>query len=153
MIRRPPRSTRTDPLFPYTTLFRSVGHGLFPASHASRRRRLPRNAATGEIWRDAAARPWLRAARGWRRRRDPHRDQGGPARLNLAIAYRRAAPSIAATRQEGEPYDAEYPRTGRGADPVDAYHAGLGRGDALPRARQVRHRPESGAARRSRRRP
>src|SRR3546814_10212908 len=27
MIRRPPRSTRTDTLFPYTTLFRSVGHG------------------------------------------------------------------------------------------------------------------------------
>src|SRR3546814_15993817 len=26
MIRRPPRSTRTDTLFPYTTLFRSVGH-------------------------------------------------------------------------------------------------------------------------------
>src|SRR3546814_7655587 len=26
MIRRPPRSTRTDTLFPYTTLFRS-GHG------------------------------------------------------------------------------------------------------------------------------
>src|SRR3546814_3489316 len=24
MMRRPPRSTRTDPLFPYTTLFRSV---------------------------------------------------------------------------------------------------------------------------------
>src|SRR3546814_15036316 len=28
MIRRPPRSTRTDTLFPYTTLFRS-GLGLF----------------------------------------------------------------------------------------------------------------------------
>src|SRR3546814_17943461 len=27
MIRRPPRSTRTDTLFPYTTLFRSVGGG------------------------------------------------------------------------------------------------------------------------------
>src|SRR3546814_3100576 len=27
MIRRPPRSTRTDTLFPYTTLFRSVGAG------------------------------------------------------------------------------------------------------------------------------
>src|SRR3546814_4426726 len=28
MLRRPPRSTRTDTLFPYTTLFRSVGdHG------------------------------------------------------------------------------------------------------------------------------
>src|SRR3546814_11682346 len=27
MIRRPPRSTRTDTLFPYTTLFRSCGGG------------------------------------------------------------------------------------------------------------------------------
>src|SRR3546814_14487278 len=27
MIRRPPRSTRTDTLFPYTTLFRSGGGG------------------------------------------------------------------------------------------------------------------------------
>src|SRR3546814_9693296 len=26
MLRRPPRSTRTDTLFPYTTLFRSVGN-------------------------------------------------------------------------------------------------------------------------------
>src|SRR3546814_9059783 len=26
MIRRPPRSTRTDTLFPYTTLFRSLDH-------------------------------------------------------------------------------------------------------------------------------
>src|SRR3546814_8854185 len=31
MIRRPPRSTRTDTLFPYTTLFRSIGEaGLAP---------------------------------------------------------------------------------------------------------------------------
>src|SRR3546814_1105579 len=28
MIRPPPRSTRTDTLFPYTTLFRSTGHAL-----------------------------------------------------------------------------------------------------------------------------
>src|SRR3546814_9518357 len=27
MIRRPPRSTRTDTLFPYTTLFRSIKRG------------------------------------------------------------------------------------------------------------------------------
>src|SRR3546814_2268789 len=27
MMRRPPRSTRTDTLFPYTTLFRSIGCG------------------------------------------------------------------------------------------------------------------------------
>src|SRR3546814_18393796 len=30
MIRRPPRSTRTDTLFPYTTLFRSAGKTLQP---------------------------------------------------------------------------------------------------------------------------
>src|SRR3546814_17341641 len=28
MIRRPPRSTRTDTLFPYTTLFRSATNGI-----------------------------------------------------------------------------------------------------------------------------
>src|SRR3546814_11978309 len=39
MIRRPPRSTRTDTLFPYTTLFRSlfekvvvVGHDVVPVA-------------------------------------------------------------------------------------------------------------------------
>src|SRR3546814_17335272 len=30
MLRRPPRSTRTDTLFPYTTLFRSATVGLAP---------------------------------------------------------------------------------------------------------------------------
>src|SRR3546814_7691233 len=36
MIRRPPRSTRTDTLFPYTTLFRSsVRSGLMPLSQQS----------------------------------------------------------------------------------------------------------------------
>src|SRR3546814_8287410 len=29
MLRRPPRSTRTDTLFPYTTLFRSACHGQY----------------------------------------------------------------------------------------------------------------------------
>src|SRR3546814_4423279 len=35
MIRRPPRSTRTDTLFPYTTLFRSIvgGSRPFPCDH------------------------------------------------------------------------------------------------------------------------
>src|SRR3546814_19826453 len=34
MIRRPPRSTRTDTLFPYTTLFRSPGFArLFPSKY------------------------------------------------------------------------------------------------------------------------
>src|SRR3546814_17694629 len=39
MIRRPPRSTRTDTLFPYTTLFRSRSRALAPKGH--------RNLATG----------------------------------------------------------------------------------------------------------
>src|SRR3546814_5783470 len=41
MIRRPPRSTRTDTLFPYTTLFRSAVDRLRPA-HARRARALRR---------------------------------------------------------------------------------------------------------------
>src|SRR3546814_1495437 len=35
MIRRPPRSTRTDTLFPYTTLFRSLDRG-WPGSGGER---------------------------------------------------------------------------------------------------------------------
>src|SRR3546814_9794874 len=34
MIRRPPRSTRIDTLFPYTTLFRSIAEGLVHVSDA-----------------------------------------------------------------------------------------------------------------------
>src|SRR3546814_1289580 len=36
MIRRPPRSTRTDTLFPYTTLFRSVGKTVVSSSMIDR---------------------------------------------------------------------------------------------------------------------
>src|SRR3546814_6006535 len=48
MIRRPPRSTRTDTLFPYTTLFRS--HGGYPGRTAAARHRAraaPRSMSTG----------------------------------------------------------------------------------------------------------
>src|SRR3546814_16724011 len=34
MLRRPPRSTRTDTLFPYTTLVRSAGIGAVAAAFA-----------------------------------------------------------------------------------------------------------------------
>src|SRR3546814_4550005 len=54
MIRRPPRSTRTDTLFPYTTLFRSAG--AVPAG-------FPPLEAAGEAAGDA------RAQRGRRRQR------------------------------------------------------------------------------------
>src|SRR3546814_14650851 len=49
MIRRPPRSTRTDTLFPYTTLFRSSGLPVQFAAQpfrASVTKRLPK--AVGE---------------------------------------------------------------------------------------------------------
>src|SRR3546814_12087073 len=38
-IRRPPRSTRTDTLFPYTTLFRSPRHVVYRIHRAAGRRR------------------------------------------------------------------------------------------------------------------
>src|SRR3546814_13180029 len=54
-IRRPPRSTRTDTLFPYTTLFRSVDEpGVFDLLGRDDRRRanareiLPANARSGD---------------------------------------------------------------------------------------------------------
>src|SRR3546814_8598921 len=58
MIRRPPRSTRTDTLFPYTTLFRS---DTATSSHP----RLPRNANTAATD-DLSAAPNSRSQqRGW----------------------------------------------------------------------------------------
>src|SRR3546814_732589 len=60
MIRRPPRSTRTDTLFPYTTLFRSEGPPDFavfppgqqnlPALSESGRSERKRNGATCAAW-------------------------------------------------------------------------------------------------------
>src|SRR3546814_7661083 len=42
MIRRPPRSTRTDTLFPYTTLFRSAGRNDRQAARGGARGRWSR---------------------------------------------------------------------------------------------------------------
>src|SRR3546814_10749991 len=36
IIRRPPRSTRTDTLFPYTTLFRSIGYKICDLPEANK---------------------------------------------------------------------------------------------------------------------
>src|SRR3546814_3623493 len=76
MIRRPPRSTRTDTLFPYTTLFRS----LLVAAHLRRPA-----AALARAGRSAAVR--VRP----RRRVQPHRhllqpDGGGDLRRRLCGA-------------------------------------------------------------------
>src|SRR3546814_16283038 len=53
MIRRPPRSTRTDTLFPYTTLFRSLGRWRRPA---------PSRQATGRDRRNGGRRRTRRLA-------------------------------------------------------------------------------------------
>src|SRR3546814_10425063 len=53
MIRRPPRSTRTDTLFPYTTLFRSLGDvavgGEIPGAVEEGVRRPALDGAVGEV--------------------------------------------------------------------------------------------------------
>src|SRR3546814_5920376 len=64
MIRRPPRSTRTDTLFPYTTLFRSR-RALDRAAGQSRRGGDPRPGT--QPGRLAPAPPLLRPVRQWHR--------------------------------------------------------------------------------------
>src|SRR3546814_2103899 len=54
MIRRPPRSTRTDTLFPYTTLFRSRHGPRAPGERGHHRGGRSRGGAGVEPRRDAA---------------------------------------------------------------------------------------------------
>src|SRR3546814_6313026 len=60
MIRRPPRSTRTDTLFPYTTLFRSAGQQRIEERVRPLRGELRRHAALGA---DHAARALVHEVR------------------------------------------------------------------------------------------
>src|SRR3546814_4509295 len=88
MIRRPPRSKRTDTLFPYSTLFRSrlaADHGRL--AHRPRRFRLERFLAPRDLCPlsarrtvlasgggdpDSSARPRPAAGSGWSNRRRPN---------------------------------------------------------------------------------
>src|SRR3546814_8501235 len=91
MIRRPPRSTRTDTLFPYTTLFRSAGTlgqedlgigAALPQRDVARRvvvpdgeaAALPQRRAGGKVV--VGVRPDLRHASGPRRSGRPGLHQG-----------------------------------------------------------------------------
>src|SRR3546814_3550376 len=59
MIRRPPRSTRTDTLFPYTTLFRSEhdrAAEVEPAAHADDRRQHRHHEQQHRVQQDLPAR-------------------------------------------------------------------------------------------------
>src|SRR3546814_12553235 len=84
MIRRPPRSTRTDTLFPYTTLFRS-------AVPVRRRHRLRLLHLQRRHARDGRSRPAAAPAGGG----DParHPDRGGRQRDLLARAEAAADPN------------------------------------------------------------
>src|SRR3546814_5597354 len=70
MIRRPPRSTRTDTLFPYTTLFRS-----HPGPDAGRDRRPRTRRRPGARRRGVLRRPGARQAMGARADHDGLRPQ------------------------------------------------------------------------------
>src|SRR3546814_14593928 len=74
-IRRPPRSTRTDTLFPYTTLFRSDLREDRPGqaeTHGVRQRAGDLQAGPGAVQAGRARRGRLHRAGGDRRRSEEH---------------------------------------------------------------------------------
>src|SRR3546814_9943129 len=83
MIRRPPRSTRTDTLFPYTTLFRSLLDGL------GRRNRTP--GLPRDLYQQLAARTADRQPSDRRKYhvvaglRDHHAGRDWPADLGMGV--------------------------------------------------------------------
>src|SRR3546814_8928631 len=83
MIRRPPRSTRTDTLFPYTTLFRSPGHPARPA------RRPGMSARTGRSFRMHVGRPRATHGQTIRTGRTRHRSEEHTSELQslMRISY------------------------------------------------------------------
>src|SRR3546814_1276057 len=81
MRRRPPRSTRTDTLFPYTTLFRSLHRLCLAAARTDHERSLPR------LERMAALRPRRHRSLEPRRPADALHSLDRPSRW-LAMAHR-----------------------------------------------------------------
>src|SRR3546814_16078717 len=82
MIRRPPRSTRTDTLFPYTTLFRSIGHRRARSRSQLGPTRSQAASTTNCERLEIGLHPLPGAAR--------HRRFGDGARASLALVERRA---------------------------------------------------------------
>src|SRR3546814_5686678 len=79
MIRRPPRSTRTDTLFPYTTLFRS--NSLHRRDGDLRNRTIGKSPSAPPVEQKQAERPW-----GSRRRARVPCENGGNKR-NPGLPY------------------------------------------------------------------
>src|SRR3546814_4915546 len=91
MIRRPPRSTRTDTLFPYTTLFRSRG------THRRREPAPHRQAAAPRQGRDSP--PWRRTPAALRPRSEEHTSElQSLMRISYAVfCLKKKNPSWSAT--------------------------------------------------------
>src|SRR3546814_4469912 len=111
MLRRPPRSTRTDTLFPYTTLFRSPGSKASWASSRVHLDRIGTSRECGRLMGDPARvsgggrlRAMTRAADGQRDRRDEEVEgaEGGVGR-DVGDADRRRADGLADHVRPGEP--------------------------------------------------
>src|SRR3546814_5329876 len=85
MIRRPPRSTRTDTLFPYTTLFRSHRAARGRRSRTER----PQERARAGDRRGRARRAGAALSRGRRRRDHWHRSEEHTSELQslMRISY------------------------------------------------------------------
>src|SRR3546814_5374895 len=80
MIRRPPRSTRTDTLFPYTTLFRSGRPGRYSGDrgYGAEARGVSPKDATGDhggIWRRDAGSRHLEYQYSRRQRSEPRSEE------------------------------------------------------------------------------
>src|SRR3546814_6524401 len=88
MIRRPPRSTRTDTLFPYTTLFRSPEPRLDPVDRAAHRRRGEPEAAPGG----------RKTSLGDGRGKDFHRSRTVAAAVHLCVHFKNPSPALALLR-------------------------------------------------------
>src|SRR3546814_15381204 len=84
MIRRPPRSTRTDTLFPYTTLFRSPEHveGGRPSLEEKEKRCFDKLSTNG-------GKVILRSGKSDRRAPSADRPAPGPAAPPASISRRR----------------------------------------------------------------
>src|SRR3546814_18644538 len=93
MVRRPPRSTRTDTLFPYTTLFRSRGR-----RRGSRDRGAVRDRGS---WRGAAGRlrPWQRILRS--RHGAKELSVSGPLEAEAVLLWARDSPRRAPLGGDG----------------------------------------------------
>src|SRR3546814_16678623 len=114
MIRRPPRSTRTDPLFPYTTLFRSKHFGFGVDTPWSELAEESRQAVLFGSGKDAVTFSYLTDSGGRTQRK--HKFEGIVP--NLERRYRETESS--AVREELSKYISERPCPDCGGAPLTA---------------------------------